>query len=475
MASHFFSNLNRRLIRPRSQHPDDQRREYIFNVLIAFFTLAAALTTISSGITHVLAANAHQTNSVPETAGFLIVTTGLWWLSRRGHYKFGAYILVGLIWLAALQLSLHWSIELPMAQLLTILLIVISGIMVSSRAAVVLTGLTSASTIIIGYLQSTGAIPVNISWLTRPLEFSDAIGLVVIYIIVGAISWLANKEIDSLLRRAWKSEAALAKERDQLEITVAKRTKELQQTQLKRELELQQFAEFGRMNASLLHDLASPLTAASLNLEQADAGERNDLVAKAMTSLRHIERYLTNARKQLQGRSERQAFVVGAQVEDVVDLLSSQARAAAVTLQPTVINKVTVYGDPVVFHRILANLVINAIQACESKTSITNRIVRLEVTSDNLSAIITVQDNGMGIRADDLPHIFEDFYSTKKRIGRGLGLGLSSVKRGIEYELNGTIAATSTPRIGTTFTITLPIYEHSNSKRHTRRPKISRQ
>lgn len=459
---------NRRLIRPLSDSPDDQRREYIFNILIGFVTFAAFAATLSSGITHLLGANAHKANSVPSTMLFLLFSAGLWWLSRRGRYKLGAYVLTGLLLLASLQLAMTWSIELPMAELLTVLVIIISGLVISSRAVIVTTVIVSAWTLFLGYAQTSGTLSADTSWLTKRLEFSDAIGLVVIYGIVGAIAWLANNEIDSLLRRAWRSEKALAKERDQLEVTVAERTRELEQAQLDRTLEMQHFAEFGRVSAGLVHDVSAPLTAASLNLEQIGDDKSSELISEALASLHHIESYISSARKQLQGESKPTKFLASKVVTEVINLLQYQARSAKVNINATVHNERFIFGDPVVFHRVVANLIMNAMDAY-AKSRRTERVVEIDINAVGESLIVDVHDAGSGIAAHDLPHIFENFYSTKKRAGRGLGLGLASAKQSIEEQFKGSLQVKSSPKQGTTFTIGIPFHEQSHSKKYTKR------
>jgi signal transduction histidine kinase len=69
---------------------------------------------------------------------------------------------------------------------------------------------------------------------------------------------------------------------------------------------------------------------------------------------------------------------------------------------------------------------------------------------------ITVADTGGGISADDLPRIFEPFYTTKGQKGTGLGL---AVIWGIVDNHNGTISVTSTVGAGTTFMIRLPVQQ----------------
>lgn len=455
-------------ISPLRTSPDEQRREYIFNVLIAFFTFAALATSLSSGITHFLGANAHNTDSVPVTLGFLIVSSGLWWLSRRGHYKFGAYVLIGLLLVASLQLTLAWSIELPMAELMTVLVIIVAGLVISSRAVIVTTIIVSVWTIILGYMQAEKLLSVDTTWLTKRLELSDGVGLVVVYVIVGAVAWLANNEIDALLKRAWRSEKELAKERDQLEVTVAKRTRELEQSQLERTLELQHFAEFGRVSAGLIHDVSTPLTAASLNLEQLGDEKSSDLVDEALGSLRHIEDYIESARKQLQDKSEPSPFLARRAIAEVVGLIKHQARDAGVEILISSGHETMVYGDIVAFHRVMANLIINAIESYGGSHK-RKRVVDITIGPSGNQLTVIIHDNGAGIASDDLPHIFENFYSTKKHPGRGLGLGLASAKQVIEKEFKGHIDATSHAGQGTTFTIGIPIYEKKHPKKYSKR------
>jgi signal transduction histidine kinase len=69
---------------------------------------------------------------------------------------------------------------------------------------------------------------------------------------------------------------------------------------------------------------------------------------------------------------------------------------------------------------------------------------------------IEVTDNGQGIPADSLPHLFDRFYRVPGTDTEGTGLGLSIVKSIIEKH-NGSVQATSAEGKGSTFTITLPV------------------
>ncbi|MBA3874075.1 MAG: hypothetical protein H0X30_33495, partial [Anaerolineae bacterium] len=80
------------------------------------------------------------------------------------------------------------------------------------------------------------------------------------------------------------------------------------------------------------------------------------------------------------------------------------------------------------------------------------------VTQDGL-AIISVQDSGIGIAKDDLPHIFERFYradQARSTTSGSSGLGLSIVQKIVEAH-NGIISVDSLVDQGSTFTLKLPV------------------
>ncbi len=95
-------------------------------------------------------------------------------------------------------------------------------------------------------------------------------------------------------------------------------------------------------------------------------------------------------------------------------------------------------------------LIVNAIEAMENGGRI---VVEVDCAGDD-EAIIKIQDDGRGIPADVLPHIFEPFFSAKGATSN-VGLGLS-VAYGIVQSHNGRIGVESRLGQGTTFTIALP-------------------
>ena len=109
--------------------------------------------------------------------------------------------------------------------------------------------------------------------------------------------------------------------------------------------------------------------------------------------------------------------------------------------------------DPPRMQRVLDNLLGNAI-----KYSPKGGCVRLEVAASDGWATIAVRDQGVGIPAEDLPHVFEPFVRAGNVVGRisGTGIGLASAQRIVQGH-GGTLSVESEPDKGSTFTIRLPL------------------
>ena len=220
--------------------------------------------------------------------------------------------------------------------------------------------------------------------------------------------------------------------------------------------ELQRYAELGRTSASLLHQISNPLAAALINLEL--SGQKSAGVRRARQDIQLIRRYVEAARQQLRRQSQPTDFRIQPQVEQLKRIVLPLAQKAGIQFRIESLPTCRLHGDPVKFQHIISNLVINAIEAyAPQDTEGRIRVVRLTMVCSRHRLTVRVSDRGKGIAPQDLPHIFEAFYSTKADSGHGLGIGLAIVKRYVETDFGGAITASSSPRSGTTFTVKLPL------------------
>ena len=111
--------------------------------------------------------------------------------------------------------------------------------------------------------------------------------------------------------------------------------------------------------------------------------------------------------------------------------------------------------DPDLIKTCVFNVVLNAFQAMPDGGTLT---IKTEPAEGMLSIIIS--DTGKGIPEDELPKIFEPFYTTKRN---GLGLGLAMTKRVVE-EHGGKVNIHSIAGDGSTVVITLPAINKVNSR-----------
>jgi signal transduction histidine kinase len=120
----------------------------------------------------------------------------------------------------------------------------------------------------------------------------------------------------------------------------------------------------------------------------------------------------------------------------------------------------TLVADPEGLAQVLLNLLMNALAAMSKGGKVSVEVIaRLSDPSPGVELLVT--DTGAGIRPDDLPHIFDPFFSTKDSSGTGLGL---TICRDIVKEHHGTITVESEPGAGAKFRVWLPY--HTGEVRH---------
>jgi len=115
----------------------------------------------------------------------------------------------------------------------------------------------------------------------------------------------------------------------------------------------------------------------------------------------------------------------------------------------------TAIVDPTRIIQMLSNLILNGIIYTPKGGHVSVRL-RLTGHADNLQAQISVQDTGTSLAEDESEEIFKPFYRVEMGKAYGTGLGLT-ISREIVKLHGGEITVESTPNVGTTFTVLLPL------------------
>lgn len=148
---------------------------------------------------------------------------------------------------------------------------------------------------------------------------------------------------------------------------------------------------------------------------------------------------------------EKQSISLLGVINRAVRAIEPRMQARGVSINVKAID-LQIEGDPERLLQALLNILDNA-----SKHSLPNSFVIVSGRKEGKKAVVEISDQGSGISSSDLPHIFEQFYTTDpSRKGSGSGLGLAIAKRIVEAH-NGSITASSGAGVGATFTISLPV------------------
>ena len=212
--------------------------------------------------------------------------------------------------------------------------------------------------------------------------------------------------------------------------------------------------------ADLAHELRTPVQGLLARVEAAQDGVLDDAAAN-LAAMHDEALRLARLLDDLSALAdaERPGLLLSVEPVDLGALARAQAGAFADAFADkgialsTEAAAVVVDGEPGRLEQIVVNLVSNALRYTDPGGSVT-----LTVRPEGGSAVLEVTDTGIGISADDLPHVFSRFWRGEKSRSRatgGAGIGLSIVTELVRAH-GGTIAVESSPGEGSTFRVTIP-------------------
>jgi PAS domain S-box-containing protein len=205
------------------------------------------------------------------------------------------------------------------------------------------------------------------------------------------------------------------------------------------------------------HELRSPLTGIKGNaqLMKRREGYSERGVDAIITETERLERFINDLLLASQIQNDRLALAheeldLVAAARGAIDSLGRED--AGIRLESDS-EPVMVYADPHRLSQVLMNLLTNALKYSPEGARVTVRVTRTEG-----EAHLSVEDQGVGIPPDALPHLFDRFFRVSKTSGQvhGLGLGLYISRRIVDAH-GGQIEVQSEPGRGSTFTVRLPI------------------
>ena len=220
--------------------------------------------------------------------------------------------------------------------------------------------------------------------------------------------------------------------------------------------------------STLSHELRTPLTAIvgwiyllrggrlddagrarALDAIDRNAGAQSQVISDILDLSR-----IVGARFRLDVRPIEVAPVVAAAIETLMPAATARGIKVQTVLDPSA---GLVSGDTDRLRQVVWNLISNAIKFTPKDGRVTARVERVDP-----NVVITVEDSGVGISAEVLPHVFERFRqgdSSNTRNHGGLGLGLAVVRHLVELHGGQVTASSAGEGRGATFTVTIPLLD----------------
>jgi signal transduction histidine kinase len=220
-----------------------------------------------------------------------------------------------------------------------------------------------------------------------------------------------------------------------------------------------------RLFGDLAHEIRTPVSVLEAYLEAVEDGVKTldrETIAMLRDQTRRLVRFSDDvaALAQAEEGTASVAFTlvaVGDLIESAVTAAADRFAAKGVTLTSKVDGELPMLrADPERLGQVLGNLIDNALHHTASGGRVA---ITAEANRNNLA--IAVIDDGDGITAEHLPHVFERFYrvdAARDREHGGAGIGLAIAKALVQAHGGRISASSQGPGTGSTFTITLPVH-----------------
>ena len=279
------------------------------------------------------------------------------------------------------------------------------------------------------------------------------------------IAYLSYREMQMTRQTAEQKQRKILLERNALEKKISERTREFIASETLRAQDNERLVQLGRLSQGLFHDLMSPLTSITLNIdtlsknnllskEEIDSMQRSIEASKKMKSfMESLKSIIGNQ----QTHPEKQESSLEHELSIVQDLLAYKARMHGVKIILNNSDDANIALHPIRLQQLFMNLISNAIDAYEmpdeSGKDEEKRTVSISWKKESDDLHLFIDDNGKGMSKDNLDKAFEQSFTTK---ADGTGIGLMTAATIVKGELKGTISLKSSLGKGTSCSIRIP-------------------
>ncbi len=228
----------------------------------------------------------------------------------------------------------------------------------------------------------------------------------------------------------------------------------------KRIRESERLAHIGKLTTSLAHEIRNPLSAVKMNsqiiLKNTDFGgndkRRMEIVIHEISRLERILDEMLDFARPVKLNLELAS--INSVIDACLEIMDARIREKGIAIKKLYSRRLPrILVDHEKIEQAIINVLLNAVEILPEGGNI--EIITKQTRSNGSAIYVGISDDGPGVSTEDLPYVFDPFFSNKKR---GTGLGLSNVNRIIEAH-GGTGSVALRKPHGTTVSLTLPFRE----------------
>ncbi|HTY23632.1 MAG TPA: ATP-binding protein [Desulfomonilaceae bacterium] len=225
-------------------------------------------------------------------------------------------------------------------------------------------------------------------------------------------------------------------------------------TERMRDREAERMAHIGQLTASLAHEIRNPLSSAKMSIKDllrnlsvsGNDKRRLEILANEVARVDRLVTEMLDFAKPI--RFEFKPTEIWPLIDSCLEALDAKIREKKVNIRKSRVRGIPrIPLDREKMEQVILNVLLNSIEAVPEGGRIT-----ISVTNAKVNMRVKISDNGTGINSEDLPYIFDPFFSTKRK---GIGLGLANAKKVVEAH-GGSVDAWPLVSGGTRVTIALP-------------------
>jgi signal transduction histidine kinase len=283
-----------------------------------------------------------------------------------------------------------------------------------------------------------------------------------VIVLIGLLSLLISRKINTVFGdyrdRVTRKEHMLQELNQNLEHRIDQALAEAQEKE-RAMLHQSRLARVGVMLSMIAHQWRQPLSEVSAILMELETAAKfkpiqHDMIAEAVAeSNKHIafmSHTIDDFRNFFKPDKTKVDFLISAACNEAISLADAAIRSAEIRLNKHIIQESTIHGYEREFAQVILNLITNAKDILIQR-DIAHPTIDLTIDRKEEYVIVTVEDNGGGVREEDMGMIFEPYFTTKSST-KGTGLGLYISKMIIENNMGGELYVANTDA-GARFTV----------------------